>query len=368
LPNQHHDDDEMGLKMDLEIHPQKSNHHPIVLDVKDLELRIPTYEGTAQILNGVNLTIREKEILGLVGETGSGKTMTALAVTGLIKSPPAEMTARAISFHGESLLGKSDEEMRKIRARNIAMVFQDPTSNLSPVLSIGEQMIDVILCRQGHGSTLELSPLGYLFPDQRRHRRQAQETAINMLQRVGIDDPKKRLKSYPHEFSGGMKQRTLIAMALAGSPELFIADEPTTALDVSVEAQILELVRELVRELGLSVLWVTHNLGVVWKLCTDVAVMYSGAVVERCSTETLFAEPLHPYTLGLLKALPTMQKSGGRLLSIPGTPPNPIQQPPGCRFHPRCPIQEAICREKIPDLIEVKPGHFVACHIVARPL
>jgi peptide/nickel transport system ATP-binding protein len=353
--------DEANLK---QTNKHTSGDAPIVLRVSGLELKIPTYEGMASVLNNVNLTIREKEILGLVGETGSGKTMTALAVTGLISSPPAIISADKISFKGENLMEKSSEEMRQIRAQRIAMVFQDPTSNLNPVLSVGEQMTDAILCRRGHGSVRMLSMLGSLLPQDRRLRQQAKKIALEMLERVGIDQPKKRFSSYPHELSGGMKQRTLIAMALAGSPELFIADEPTTALDVSIEAQIIELVRELVRELGLSVLWVTHNLGVVWKLCTAVAVMYAGAVVECCPSEKLFIKPLHPYTVGLLKALPTGQKAEGRLISIPGVPPNPIQLPVGCRFHPRCLIAESVCREIVPKLTQVEPHHQVACHLV----
>jgi oligopeptide/dipeptide ABC transporter ATP-binding protein len=335
-----------------------------VLQVRNLRLKMPTYEGMANILNGVSLSIEEQVVMGLVGETGSGKTMTALAITGLLPSPPAVIEAEELSFKGESLLGKTSEELRQVRATHIGMVFQDPTSNLSPVLSIGDQMIDAILCRQGHSAGLTFSPLGRFSPTVIRYRRQARQTALEMLERVGIDDPLRRMKSYPHEFSGGMKQRTLIAMALAGKPELLIADEPTTALDVSVEAQILELVRELVREMGLAALWVTHNLGVVWKLCTHVAVMYAGAVVERCATQELFTQPLHPYTIGLLKALPKGQKSHGRLESIPGTPPNPIHQPQGCRFHPRCPQAVDICREIEPVLIRVRGGRFAACHLV----
>ncbi len=331
--------------------------------VQQLVLKIPTYEGLASILHGVELTVHEKEIVGLVGETGSGKTMTAMAIAGLVKSPPAILEAKEISFKGENLLLKSDEQMREIRACHIAMVFQDPTSNLNPVLSIGDQMVDAILCRNGHGTILEFSPIGNITPQGRKHRRQAKETAVTMLKRVGIDQAEKRLKSYPHEFSGGMKQRTLIAMALAGTPELLIADEPTTALDVSIEAQILELVRNLVNELGLSVIWVTHNLGVVWKLCSDVAVMYAGAVVERSKTQELFSNPKHPYTIGLLKAIPTGNKKQGKLVSIPGTPPNPIVKLPGCRFHPRCPIRKVICTQEEPYLREVLPGQWVACHM-----
>lgn len=337
-----------------------------ILHVEQLKLRIPTYEGTAYILNGVDLTLRKREVLGLVGETGSGKTMTALAVTGLLSSPPAELSAHEISFLNENILQKSSKELREIRARNIAMVFQDPTTNLNPVLSVGDQMIDAVLCRRGQGSFLTLSLAGRLLPDARRHRRAAHKIALQMLRRVGIDQAEKRFRSYPHELSGGMKQRVLTAMALTGNPRLLIADEPTTALDVSIEAQIIELVRELVRDLDLSVLWVTHNLGVVWKLCTQVAVMYSGTVVERCSTERLFAEPLHPYTVGLLKAVPTGQKKAGRLTSIPGTPPNPISLPTGCRFHPRCAHAESICVEMEPMPVLARPGHLVACHLVNR--
>jgi oligopeptide/dipeptide ABC transporter ATP-binding protein len=343
----------------------RTDNADVVLWVSQLELRIPTYEGTARILNGVNLTVREKEVLGLVGETGSGKTMTALTVAGLIPSPPAVISADQISFRGENLLDMSNKELRQLRARSIAMVFQDPTANLHPLLTIGEQMTDAAMCRRGHGSTLELSPLGRWLPGIHRRRVQARDVALNMLDRVGIVDGEKRFKNHPHEFSGGMKQRALIAMALSGNPKLLIADEPTTALDVSVEAQILELVRELVRELNLSVLWITHNLSVVWKLCTQVAVMYSGAVVELSSTEQLFRNPQHPYTIGLLKALPTGQKDEARLASIPGTPPNPVNLPRGCRFHPRCPIAEDICSDAEPMLIQISLGHEVACHLVA---
>lgn len=341
-------------------HPQPSAP---VLQVQQLTLKIPTYEGMARILHGVDLTVHAREVVGLVGETGSGKTMTAMAIAGLIKSPPAIIEAKGISFKGENLLLKSPEEMRQIRACHIAMVFQDPTSNLNPVLSIGAQMVDAILCRNGHGSLFEFSPLGAVSPQGRQHRRQAKETAIAMLKRVGIDQAEKRMRSYPHEFSGGMKQRALIAMALAGTPELLIADEPTTALDVSIEAQILELVRNLVVELNLSVIWVTHNLEVVWKFCSDVAVMYAGAVVECSKTPEFFSNPKHPYTIGLLNAIPTGNKKQGRLVSIPGTPPDPITELPGCRFYPRCPIKEAICLQQDPPLREVLPGQWVACHL-----
>jgi peptide/nickel transport system ATP-binding protein len=349
----------------MEISPSQMDQKQTepVLQVQRLVLKIPTYEGIASILHGVDLTIYEKEVVGLVGETGSGKTMTAMAIAGLINSPPAILEAKEISFKGENLLLKSSQQMREIRAGHIAMVFQDPTSNLNPVLSIGDQMVDAILCRNGHGSLFEFSPIGSVMPLGRKHRQQARETAVAMLKRVGIDQAEKRLHSYPHEFSGGMKQRTLIAMALAGTPELLIADEPTTALDVSIEAQILELVRDLVNELALSVIWVTHNLGVVWKLCSDVAVMYAGAVVERSKTQELFSNPKHPYTMGLLKAIPTGHKKQGRLISIPGSPPNPILKLSGCKFHPRCPYKESICVQEEPALREVFPGQWVACHM-----
>jgi peptide/nickel transport system ATP-binding protein len=349
--------------IEISASPVDQQHAVPVLQVQQLVLKIPTYEGLATILHGVDLAVHEKEVVGLVGETGSGKTMTAMAITGLVKCPPAILEAKEITFKGDNLLAKTSQQMREIRACHIAMVFQDPTSNLNPVLSIGDQMVDAILCRSGHGTLFEFSPVGAVSPQGRRHRRQARDTAVAMLKRVGIDQAEKRLKSYPHEFSGGMKQRALIAMALAGTPELLIADEPTTALDVSIEAQILELVRDLVNELGLSVIWVTHNLGVVWKLCSDVAVMYAGAVVERSKKEELFSKPKHPYTIGLLKAIPTGNKSQGKLVSIPGTPPDPIAALTGCRFHPRCPIKESICMQVDPNLREVRPDGWVACHL-----
>lgn len=338
----------------------------VILRVSQLKVRFPTFEGVARILNGVDLEIRRKEVLGLVGETGCGKTMTALAVTRLLESPPAQISAEHILFKGEDLLRKSSDEIRNLRARSIAMVFQDPMTNLNPVLPIGEQVTDAVMCRQGHGSNLSLSPVGRFLPLTRRQRKQAGDTATKMLQQVGIADLERRLYSYPHEFSGGMRQRTLIAMALAGRPELLIADEPTTGLDVSIEAQIIQLVRELVRDMHLSVLWITHNLGVVWKLCTDVAVMYAGAVVERCAVEQLFRSPKHPYTMGLIGALPTKQKSEGRLVSIAGSIPSLINPPPGCRFHPRCAKVMPRCMEEEPRVSYVDARHAVACHLFDR--
>jgi peptide/nickel transport system ATP-binding protein len=338
----------------------------LILQVRQLKVSMPTFEGTAKILQGVDLEVKRRDVLGLVGETGCGKTMTALAVTRLLRSPPARISAEHILFKGEDLLRKPSGEIRDLRARCIGMVFQDPMTNLNPVLSIGEQITDAVVCRQGHGSNLSLSPVGRLLPAVRRQRRQAEDAAKRMLRRVGIGDVDRRLHSYPHEFSGGMRQRTLIAMALAGKPELLIADEPTTGLDVSVQSQIIQLVRDLVRDMELSVVWITHDLGVVWKLCTEVAVMYAGAIVERCPVEDLFEAPRHPYTVGLIGALPTRQKNEGRLVSIPGSLPSLIDPPSGCRFHPRCPKAMPRCTKEEPRVSYVNPRHTVACHLFDR--
>lgn len=339
--------------------------HTPLLRIEDLYVEFVTYDGIAKVLNGVNLQIDEGDVLGLVGESGCGKTVTCLTITRLVSSPPARVVSGEALFRGRDLLTIPRSEMQEIRSKKIAMVFQDPSSNLNPLLTIGRQVTDAILCRWGRGRTLRLSPLGTLLPSVRKDRRSAEARGLELLNRVGIPDARSRWSSYPFEFSGGMKQRTLIAMALGGEPELVIADEPTTDLDVSIQSQVLRLVRDLVTELGLSVLWVTHDLGVVARLCNKVAVMYAGNVVEEGPTRSIFREPKHPYTIGLMQATPRGTRADGRLYTIPGSVPALYDPPPGCRFHTRCPRAMPRCKaEPFPPTVAVSPAHRVACHLL----
>ena len=303
-------------------------------------------------------------MLGLVGETGCGKTMTALSIPRLIPCPPGQIVGGQVRFEGEDVLAKSEAEMQQLRAARIAMIFQDPTTNLNPVFTIEEQMVDAALCRLGEQWALGLTPFSRWQGSVREKRRQARQKAVEMLKRVGIAQAEQRIHSYPHEFSGGMKQRVLIAMAMAGQPHLLIADEPTTALDVSIQAQILRLMKELVDEYHLSVLLITHNLGVVAKICNKVAVMYAGRVVETGTLREIFKAPKHPYTVGLLNAIPTRERQRGELQGIAGAIPNLLDPPAGCRFHPRCPHVLAQCRqEPAPAVIPLTRTHQVACHL-----
>jgi len=317
-----------------------------LLKIRDLHLEFQTYDGVAQVLNGVDLDLDTGHIMGLVGETGCGKSLTALTISRLVATPPGRYTGGSVQFRGEELLTKTEAEMEKLRGRKIAMIFQDPTTNLNPVFTIEQQLVDVILAQ---GSTTG-----------RVSRKAARERAVALLVKVGIPDAAKRIKSYPYEFSGGMKQRVLIAMALAGNPDLLIADEPTTALDVSIQAQILRLIKDLVREMNLTVLLVTHNLGVVAQVCDSVTVMYAGNVVETGPVREIFKRPRHPYTRGLLASVPAV---GRELAGIPGAIPNLINPPSGCRFHPRCAYATDECRTALAPAVQgVGPGHSVHCY------
>lgn len=336
-----------------------------LVEIKDLRLDFHTYDGVSKVLAGVNLKMWRGDVLGLVGETGCGKTMTALSIPRLIPCPPGQIVGGQVIFEGEDVLQKGDEEMRELRAHKIGMVFQDPTTNLNPVFTIGEQMTDIIACRYGNMRGMTLGPFGGLLPVAKKGRQMARQKAIELLTRVGIPDAEKRIDDYPHQFSGGMRQRALIAMALSGNPTLLIADEPTTALDVSIQAQILRLIEELMKELHLSVLLITHNLGVVAKMCTRVAVMYAGVVVEIGGTREIFKKSKHPYTVGLLQAVPVHGRKRGEISEIPGSIPNFIDPPPGCRFHPRCQGATPRCKEEIPPPLEVEAGHEVACFLYA---
>ncbi len=320
-----------------------------LLSIENLHLSIPSFEGEARILNGVDLSVERGEICGLVGETGCGKSLTGLSVSKLVSSPPARYDQGAIRFDGQDILALSENAMRALRGRRIGMIFQDPTTNLNPLFRIGEQMIDVALHSMGvnrwSGSA----------------RREARERCIAMLERVGIQDAHNRLDDYPHQFSGGMRQRVLIAMALIGRPDLLIADEPTTALDVSVQAQILQLLFDIVREDKIAVLLITHNLGVVARLCTHVAVMYAGRIIERGTMADVFNQPSHPYTKALLAAVPTQKTRKGTLQGLGGSVPDPYLPHAGCRFAPRCAWVEVRCGEAVPPDADLGNGHRVAC-------
>ncbi|MCY4009604.1 MAG: ABC transporter ATP-binding protein [Anaerolineaceae bacterium] len=333
-----------------------------LLEIRDLHLEFHTFEGVAKVLAGVNLQLRRGEFLGLVGETGCGKSMTALAIPRLIPIPPGRITRGEVIFEGKDLLQLNDKGIESFRARELGYVFQDPVTNLNPMFSIREQLIDAVVYQS---ETNGRKPAGRRRrpASSRQKRRDAFQRSIELLHMVGIPDADRRIHDYPHQFSGGMRQRVLIAMALAGEPKLLIADEPTTALDVTIQAQILRLIQELGRKMGLSVLLITHNLGVVAKICDRVAVMYSGRVIETAPVRDLFNQPLHPYTQGLLKALPHAQSERGGLEGIPGHIPDLISPPAGCRFHPRCAHAMDHCREVVPPVSRKTAEHHVFCHL-----
>jgi len=330
----------------------------LVLKISDLRIEFDTFEGTSQVLDGIDLVLERGDTMGLVGETGCGKSITAKAILRLLPVPPARIVSGEILFQGEDLLKKSEEEMKGVRGKRIAMVFQDPMTFLNPVFTIEEQLVDVILAHRG-GDDSEARGGGM-------SRKQAVEKAVQLLGEVKIPQPELRIKSYPHEFSGGMRQRVLIAMALSRSPEILIADEPTTALDVTIQAQILWLMNDLVQRYGHSVLLISHDLGVVAKVCKRIAVMYAGNIVEDCSTAQLFRRPLHPYTQGLLNSILTFSKREGEAQGIKGVIPDLIRPPSGCRFHPRCFGAMEVCRVQKPAMIEIEEGHRVSCHLYKK--
>ena len=316
-----------------------------VLELDDLTVRFRLKRGDLTAVNGVSFAIERGKTFGLVGESGSGKSVTARAIMRLIPQPPGEIERGRILFEGENVLGKSDAEMRALRGRRIAMVFQEPMSALNPVFTVHDQISDALR------SNLKLS------------RAEARERVIELLSVVGIPSPHKRLDSYVHEFSGGMRQRVMLAMALSCSPSLLIADEPTTALDVTIQATILELITGMIERLGMSLLFITHNLGVVAHACDSIGVMYASHIVELGDKRAIFANPQHPYTVGLLNSIPRLDAQSKYLTPIEGTVCNMMAPPDGCKFHPRCAHAMPLCREQAPRLKEVAPGHFSACHL-----
>ena len=314
-----------------------------LLEVKDLTIQYATSEGTVAAVNGVSFSLDRGEVLGLVGETGAGKTTTALGILGLVPNPPGKIVGGEIWFDGRDLLKASEKEMRAVRGKEISMIFQDPMTALNPVIRMGEQIEEVIRTH-----------------NKRMSKSEAEQKALEMLEMVGI--PAARAVEYPHQFSGGMKQRVVIAMALACSPKLLLADEPTTALDVTIQAQVLDMMKELKSDLNTAMVLITHDLGIVAENCDKVAVMYAGQIVELGSLEDIFARPGHPYTKGLFDSLPSLEVEARRLKPIPGLMPDPTQLPPGCSFYPRCPLADSGCGTQAPALREVGPGHYVRCH------
>ena len=319
-----------------------------LLEVQDLQTFFHAEGTVARAVDGVSFTVGAGETLAIVGESGSGKSVTSLSIMRLVPIPPGEIAGGRVLFRGRNLLALPEPEMRHIRGNEIGMIFQEPMSSLNPLLTVGEQISEVVRLHQGLGRTA------------------ARQRAIEMLGRVNIPDPERRAREYPHRLSGGMRQRVMIAMALACRPALLIADEPTTALDVTIQAQILHLIRALQIEMSMSVLFITHNLGVVAQVADRVAVMYAGRIVEQGDVRTVFAAPLHPYTRALLRSIPRVEAVGRdpsrRLLSIPGQVPSPVALPPGCSYAPRCPLADEVCRTAMPPLAEVIAGHDVRCH------
>jgi peptide/nickel transport system ATP-binding protein/oligopeptide transport system ATP-binding protein len=318
-----------------------------VLSVEGLKVYFRSEDEVARAVDGVDFEVRRRETVCLVGESGCGKTVSALALLGLVPSPPGEIAGGRVRFCGEDLLDRNDDALQAIRGRRIGMVFQEPQTSLNPVFTVGEQIAEPLRI---HLSLPE--PV-------------IREQSLKLLEAVGIDLPEQRLAAYPHQLSGGQRQRVMIAMALACGPELIIADEPTTALDVTVQAQILRLINRLQREHAMSVLYITHDLGVVSQIADRVYVMYAGVIVETGPVELLFRNPRHPYTRALLDSLPSRKKRGLRLYSIPGSVPHPAYKPAGCPFHPRCPQAIADCRSKYPGMCAFEDGHAARCPVVA---
>ena len=315
-----------------------------LLEVRNLQTRFELFRGTVKAVDGVDFTLREGEILGIVGESGGGKSVTGFSLLGLI-DPPGRIAAGEVIFRGENLLEKSEEEMRRIRGKEISMIFQDPMTSLNPLQTIGRQIDEMLALH---------TPLSQA---DRRKR------SLELLREVGIPNPEDRLENYPHQFSGGMRQRVVIAIALAANPKLIIADEPTTALDVTVQAQILALMENLVKRFGSALILITHDLAVVSEMTHRVAVMYCGRVVEEGPTRELVRHPFHPYTKGLLESIPRLSgERSRRLPQIPGMVPSLFDLPPGCSFAPRCGYATDLCRKEAPSMRSVAPGRTVSCH------
>ena len=321
----------------------------LVLDIKDLVVHYETEDSDVHAVNGIDIAIGKQRTLGLVGETGAGKTTTALSIMNLVPDPPGVIKSGSITLEGRDVLKMSNAELEAMRGNDVAMIFQDPMTALNPVMTVGEQIAESLELHQN------------LKPEE------ALEKAKEMLKLVGIAEA--RATDYPHQFSGGMKQRVVIAIALACSPKLLIADEPTTALDVTIQAQVLELMKDLINNRDMSMLMITHSLGIVAEICDDMAVMYAGRIVEKGTVDDVFNNMRHPYTEGLFNSLPNLKEQGEMLEPIKGLMPDPADLPPGCTFAPRCPYATKACSASVPTLqsVDGSSTHFVACHAYARP-
>ncbi|MGW6846717.1 ABC transporter ATP-binding protein [Streptomyces sp. NPDC054958] len=319
----------------------------MLLEVRDLHVEFKTRDGVAKAVNGVNYSVAEGETLAVLGESGSGKSVTAQAVMGILDMPPGRIAGGEILFKGKDLLKMKEEERRKVRGAEMAMIFQDALSSLNPVLSVGAQLGEMYEVHRGMS------------------RKAAKGKAVELMDRVKIPAAKERVGDYPHQFSGGMRQRIMIAMALALEPSLIIADEPTTALDVTVQAQVMDLLAELQRELNMGLILITHDLGVVADVADKIAVMYAGRIVEAAPVHEIYRSPAHPYTRGLLDSIPRLDQKGQELYAIKGLPPNLVAIPPGCAFNPRCPMAQPVCRTDVPPLYRVTESpveRTSACH------
>ncbi len=314
-----------------------------LLQIEDLSIYYITEAGETRAVNNLNLKLDKGETLGFVGETGAGKTTSALGIMRLVPNPPGKIVSGKVFFDGENLLEKPEKEMHQIRGNKISMIFQDPMTSLNPVMTVGEQIAEVLALHQN------------LKKDELK------EKTCQMLETVGIK--RERVHDYPHQFSGGMKQRVVIAMALACNPMLIIADEPTTALDVTIQAQVLELMIDLKKKYNTSMIMITHDLGIVAEICDNVAIMYAGSVIEYGSVEKLYTAPKHPYTKGLFASIPTLDADEDSLHVIKGSPPNPVDLPTGCKFHPRCEFATERCKSECPSMIDVDNAHSVACFL-----
>ncbi|MEV7287273.1 ABC transporter ATP-binding protein [Streptomyces sp. NPDC093252] len=316
----------------------------MLLEVRDLHVEFRTRDGIAKAVNGVSYAVDEGETLAVLGESGSGKSVTAQAVMGILDTPPGRITGGEILFRGRDLLKLKEDQRRRVRGAEMAMIFQDALSALNPVLTVGDQLSEMFIVHRGMS------------------KKDARKRAVELMDRVRIPAAAERVRQYPHQFSGGMRQRIMIAMALALEPALIIADEPTTALDVTVQAQVMELLADLQRELRMGLILITHDLGVVADVADRIAVMYAGRIVEQAPVHDLYKAPAHPYTRGLLDSIPRLDQKGQELYAIKGLPPNLLAIPPGCAFHPRCPLAQDICRTDPPPLYEVSAHRTSACH------
>jgi oligopeptide transport system ATP-binding protein len=319
-----------------------------LLDVRDLEVEFRTREGVARAVNGVTFSVDAGQTVAVLGESGSGKSVTAQAIMGILDTPPGYVTGGQVLYRGNDLLAMPEDERRHTRGENIAMIFQDALSSLNPVFPVGWQIAEMFRTHRGMA------------------KKEAKQRAVELMERVRIPAARDRVDDYPHQFSGGMRQRIMIAMAIALDPDILIADEPTTALDVTVQAQVMELLKDLQRESNMGLILITHDLGVVADVADRIAVMYAGRIVEEADVHDIYASPAHPYTKGLIDSIPRVDMKGQELYAIKGLPPNLLRIPPGCAFSPRCRYAQDICRQQRPDLVPLTAGRASACHFAAE--